>query len=242
MSRLRLCLVSLIMSSLIIGRTPLFSASDSLYNIGFAEFNKLGMLDRQIPLDHPDLEFLDAAIFQATNEIRAQYGLRPFVYDEILHKAARLHTDEMIRSNFFSHTNPYSRKYRTVINRIFYEGGSWDIYSRCGENIVNDFLIRSPGNIIGFTAERRKDSLTYFYMNKNRKEQELSNCTYRELSKQVLNTWMHSKPHKRNILDPKFNVLGCACLIDPSSLNKKTKLPMVKATQDFGGRKKTKIQ
>lgn len=45
-------------------------------------------------------------VFDLVNQIRAENGLEPFVYNETLAGTARAHSQDMIDRNFFSHTNP----------------------------------------------------------------------------------------------------------------------------------------
>jgi len=45
-------------------------------------------------------------VFDLVNQIRAENGLEPFVYNVTLAETARAHSQDMIDRNFFSHTNP----------------------------------------------------------------------------------------------------------------------------------------
>lgn len=45
-------------------------------------------------------------VFDLVNQIRAENGLEPFVYNVTLAQVARAHSQDMIDRNFFSHTNP----------------------------------------------------------------------------------------------------------------------------------------
>ncbi|RME04318.1 MAG: CAP domain-containing protein [Planctomycetota bacterium] len=65
----------------------------------------------------------------ATNEYRMMMGLLPLLLDEPLTKAARKHSDDMRRNNYFSHT---SKDGRTPAQRCAAEGANY--YS--GENIA----------------------------------------------------------------------------------------------------------
>ena len=45
-------------------------------------------------------------VFNLVNQIRAENGLEPFVYNETLAETARAHSQDMIDRNFFDHYNP----------------------------------------------------------------------------------------------------------------------------------------
>jgi uncharacterized protein YkwD len=47
-----------------------------------------------------------ANIFNALNQLRSQNGRQPVKYSNCLDQIAQAHADDMVRRNFFSHTNP----------------------------------------------------------------------------------------------------------------------------------------
>jgi uncharacterized protein YkwD len=53
-----------------------------------------------------DIAILERQILAFTNAERGRYGLRALAGDDILHAIARGHSQDMLRRNFFSHTNP----------------------------------------------------------------------------------------------------------------------------------------
>ena len=48
----------------------------------------------------------EQAVFDLVNQIRAENGLDPFVYNQTLADTARAHSQDMIDRNFVDHTNP----------------------------------------------------------------------------------------------------------------------------------------
>lgn len=85
------------------------------------------------PDGHNTLQ-LKAAVLCLLNEERAERGLRPLKDNKKLRKAARQHTDDMIRRRYFDHTSPDGRsmKDRAVAARYLPRKGAW----RVAENIA----------------------------------------------------------------------------------------------------------
>ncbi len=69
-------------------------------------------------------------IFHSTNAIRAVNGLYAYSYSEAASVAARFHSEDMDRNDYFDHTSPDGTK--------FYErlSGKGISFSACGENIA----------------------------------------------------------------------------------------------------------
>jgi uncharacterized protein YkwD len=99
---------------------------------------------------------LERRVVELTNEVRARHGLRPLRPDAVLWRAARAHSDEMLRLNYFSHYSPDPGQ-RTVSERAaaagcpdlevgenlaFYEGYNLE---NAAQRVVNDWMA-SPGH------------------------------------------------------------------------------------------------
>ncbi len=69
-------------------------------------------------------------IFYVTNAIRAVNGLYAYSYSEDASVAARLHSEDMERNDYFDHTSPDGTKF---YERLSEQGVS---FSACGENIA----------------------------------------------------------------------------------------------------------
>lgn len=69
-------------------------------------------IDEETPAEDAGSEPADTVaayeqeVFDLVNQIRAENGLEPFVYNVTLAETARAHSQDMIDRNFFSHTNP----------------------------------------------------------------------------------------------------------------------------------------
>jgi len=83
-------------------------------------------------IQHP--KKLEELIFQLTNEARRKNGLPALKPDEALSEAARKYSDDLLRRNFFSHTNPEGKGPQ---ERIDEEQPARQAYAyRVGENIA----------------------------------------------------------------------------------------------------------
>ena len=68
-------------------------------------------------------EAVERAVNVWINQARVQRGLKPFLNDEILVRAARGHSQNMTRLNFFDHESPVPQQF-DVTARIVAAGGS----------------------------------------------------------------------------------------------------------------------
>jgi len=76
------------------------------------------------------LKEVERRIYRLTNEERRKKGLPSLDRDEGLVEIARLHTDDMLRRNFFSHVNPDGASPKDRIAPVYS-----NFISRAGENI-----------------------------------------------------------------------------------------------------------
>jgi len=77
-----------------------------------------------------DAETTEIFIFFLANAFRAQHGLPDLFWNEKLEKAARSHSEDMAKRNFFSHTNPDGLEPQDRIAAAGYH------FSACAENIL----------------------------------------------------------------------------------------------------------
>jgi uncharacterized protein YkwD len=76
------------------------------------------------------LKEVEGLVFQLTNEVRSDHHLSPLGRDTSLIDAARAHSDDMLRQNFFSHDNPDGTTPQKRIAPAFSRS-----LARVGENI-----------------------------------------------------------------------------------------------------------
>ena len=84
--------------------------------------------------------------FEQTNIERVKHSLPPFVWDSDLVRMARLHSENMARSNFFSHMTPQGARLRDRARAVGIVQ-----YTVLGENIAYNLGYDDPG---AFAVER----------------------------------------------------------------------------------------
>jgi uncharacterized protein YkwD len=58
--------------------------------------------------------------------------------------------------------------------------------------------------------------------------------TYLEYARLLVNGWMNSPPHRRNLLNPDYKYLGCSARFSKNPF-KARQLPFARSTQNMGG-------
>jgi len=166
-----------------------------------------------------NVELLEAAIFYASNEVRAEQKLPLYDFDPRLQKAARFHSNNMMKYEFVGHTFRKKREYRDPYDRIVAFNGS--DFKGVAENVarVNVLILGKNGQF----SISSKGKLT----DENGKP--LVARTYAQLAHHVLKEWMNSPGHRKNLLD-NYNYLGCGVsAIDYTDEG----LPQLYLTQNF---------
>jgi len=143
------------------------------------------------PLAPSDLSVgVAGLLFQATNQARQGKKLGILADDEILAKAARDHSQDMLKRNYMSHFSPEGK---SVVDRVKkYQG---KVQRSLGENI---HTISSAQGLVDPKA----------------------------VADQMMDDWMHSASHRKNILSQDYSFLGVACASDGQRIF---------CTQVFGG-------
>lgn len=81
-----------------------------------------------------EIEPVEGAIHETTNEVREEHGREPLRYDEGLAEIARFHSRNMAQEDFFRHTDHKNRSHRDRAELFGYTAGS------LGENLYKSGL------------------------------------------------------------------------------------------------------
>ena len=189
-------------------------------------FYSLPDVYKTIDIGQPDYHLLDAAIFHATNEARALENLPPLKYNQALHKAAALHATHMIDLDFHSHYNEQIRYFYFPLDRVREFDKKVPLI---GENIGEYPLMWSRET---YCPERQKNGKFIYFNCKTHKPLEI--YSYIAYAKMAVDKWMNSPPHRKNILSPDFQYMGCAARFSKNPYQER-KLPFARLTQNFGG-------
>jgi len=162
-------------------------------------YDKHEDFSRIIDFENIDYQLLHASIFYATNKIREKKRLDILTYHPLLEESAQMHSRDMVEQDFFAHINPKKKSRKTPEDRLELVGAS-NPYP--AENIATEFglqytsgkdvYIKAPGV---FTLTPEGDPIPPH--------------TYYSLGKKVVDEWMNSPPHRKNILRKDALQLGC---------------------------------
>ncbi|HPZ09687.1 MAG TPA: CAP domain-containing protein [Candidatus Eremiobacteraeota bacterium] len=211
--------------------------SDSMYlQYNYSSFTTYNPANQMIDFKNIDYELLCAAIFYASNKERVTatssspnpggnpLNLPAFQYSQYLKYSAQMHAYDMVKNNFFSHENPYDKTKTTPFDRMglcYVTGGIR------AENIAIAFGIAYyEGNQFYPPSKSNPAFLD------SKTKQPIPNHTYNSFAKELLNGWMHSPSHKKNILNKYLIYLGCGAGFynDAESYG----MPKFKCVQNFG--------
>jgi uncharacterized protein YkwD len=178
-----------------------------LYALSPAQFFKRPEADARIKKDSVDIPLLEAAIFQATNQERLDLKLPLFKHSWTLNLAARKHSQEMSDLQFFDHFSPTAANH-TLGDRLKNVGLP---NVNCGENLAvlpamemgsgSRIITDNPDGTQTLTDEKTGQRIDYY--------------TYAELARTVADQWMHSPPHRANIVNPQYHFLGVGAVRGP---------------------------
>lgn len=203
---------------------------DDYKNFTHKTFRKNKLFTEKIDFDHIDYPRAHAAIFFVTNEIREQRNLPTFEFNLNLEITAWNHSKAMAEQNFFAHINPKDKKRREPNDRAKIAG------------ITNPYLAENVAETPGLQYKSGeevyildKENALFSYEDNGTP---ISEHTYLSFAEMVVDQWMHSKPHKKNILAKEGLELGCGIYLfrDKRFFN----MPTFKATQNFQWYEKVK--
>ncbi|HET7324732.1 MAG TPA: CAP domain-containing protein, partial [Halococcus sp.] len=157
-------------------------------------------------LNGTHLEYL---VHREVNEERREHGQSILEFDTDLRAVARYHSADMAHQNYFAHTGPNGEtltdRYRKFGYRCRVQVRTFR-YATGGENILYTY----------YDAPVRMGNKTVHY------------DTPKELARGVVNGWMNSTPHRKNLLKPYWEHEAIGIYIE--EVNGQTR---VYATQDF---------
>ncbi len=197
------------------------SGQEPYNSLNLSNFSKYEPFHQEIDINNFNAELLECAIFFLTNEIRVKNNLPELEFHPLLQKTAKIHSDQMAGLNFFSHTNPKSKKLREPEDRAKVAGV---INPKIAENIIEGFILEYNSGDKVISPARG------VFLNEKTREG-LQVRTYFSLAENLLDLWMHSKGHRANILAKNALELGCGVTF--YTMDNFNSMPAVKATQIF---------
>ena len=165
-------------------------------------------LARHIEPGGVDQWLFSEAVLHEVNDIRCDRGLAPLSYDEALTRAAAYHSGDMVTRDFLAHESPVTGR-RTPRDRVAQVGAD---YSRIAENVARTSLYAFDGRDFYIRDQGDCD------FSRTPEGPAIPRRTYAAAAERVVEGWMESRGHRRNILDPEVahHGAGAAVRRDPA--------------------------
>ncbi len=199
--------------------------ADTAYAIHTPIFNAHEAAQARVaPFGMVDYHLLNACIVYHTNAYRVKMKKQPLKFSKALRNAAAFHALQMNERNFYNHMNNGVKQMKTPQLRIKYFNYEGEYV---GENITKTFAINYKE---GQPYDKRENTFYYTIG----KQDTVPCLSYDELAAHIVDSWIKSPPHKKNMLDVNYTHIGCAAIIEAKSLTGRN-MPNVFAVQNFGG-------
>ncbi len=195
---------------------------ESYADYTWESFQQLEAIHQPIDLASPDLSLLNAAVFFVTNRERLERGKPPLTFSPQLRDCADHQARAMARHDFVSHFNPYEARYRTLDRRSSAYGTEAH-----AENVASNFLHAYRSNTFYTPIPGRP-----FYQYLDFDDRPIPILTYLQFAESLLDDWMGSAGHRRNILFPELQFLGCAIRL-PEGAGRSRDMPLAFCVQNF---------
>lgn len=153
-------------------------------------------------IDNPKL---NAAIFHATNEARKANGVAPVQHSDVLQTAAQSYAERSADKRFLAHQDPTSESLKSPRQRVAAAGG---------ENpMIAENLATTPGLKIKSGEKLYIKDQSNFEFTRQPGGEVIGRHTYASFARNVVEQWMNSPGHRKNLLSKDAVELGCGTAI-----------------------------
>ena len=169
-----------------------------------SEFRDRPELGKPIDFENIDNALLDAAVFHETNLRRDGHELPPLGFKPELREAARIQSAAMMRGRMISHRNP-DPELETLSDRL----DQLEVQGRYfAENVAMVFGVQYESGEPFFSREEGDELI----LSKKPEGPPIPPHTYQSFAESLLDSWMESPGHRKNILSTKPELLGASCV------------------------------
>lgn len=208
-------------------QTPAESSStgkaDELYdNVTPAAFAGREDVRQAIDPENFDADLISAAIFHRTNAVRMEQGLKQLEYSAQAAKAARQHSKAMARGDYLSHGTPNRKMNLSPYERLQKQGLTPQFSA---ENIAFEFLLRYQSGKPFFTRQVKGETVFSY----EPEGKPLQAHSYASFAHDIVEQWMKSAPHRKNLLSTEPTDLGVGAALSP----RKGAFDQIYSVQDF---------
>ncbi len=174
-------------------------------------FEHLPKAGQPIDFSSVNEDLLSAAVFHETNRRREQNKLSALRYEPKAQAAAKIQAQAMAAGQFVSHENNLPGK-KTLLDRARSVGLKPHLIA---ENVASCFGLRYKSGTPFY--KRHENGQTVASATPDGPP--LPRHTYLSFAKALLDEWMHSPEHRKNILQPAAQFLGCSCRLPKENKN-----------------------
>ncbi len=137
----------------------------------------------------------EKALFDKVNALRKADKKNPYIFNQMLHKAAKDHADYLVKTGKLTHEQD-NLESKTVYNRVrkYVKTTRFAV----GENLARTFVLKPSLNY----NESGKASMSTAY-------------TYEEAVNYMFNAWLQSAFHKKNMLSDKYSIAAISAEYNP---------------------------
>lgn len=180
--------------------------AERLHEMDPGKFRELAEAGDGIDFKHIDQHLLAAAVFHETNRRRIENDLDPLGYKHGLREAARIQASGMRREEMISHQHPDESK-ETLSDRLALLGIKGRYFA---ENVAMTFGIEYESGEPLYP--RQEDGVRI--LSDQPDGAPIPPHTYLSFAEALLDTWMNSPGHRKNIVATEPRLLGTSCLHD----------------------------
>ena len=160
--------------------------------------------------DAPDLDLraLEAALHRRINAVRTRHGVRTLRRSHNLDRLARLHSADMARQGFFGHENPRGEQINDRARRLGMD---------CEVDLGDGRLLRGFGENL-FSLHRYTSYRDVYAQRAGESVQVGRQYAWRRpegIVRTVVDGWMNSPGHRKNILHPHYRAEGLRVVPGP---------------------------
>ncbi len=167
--------------------------------------------------------FLEDHILYFTDRQRQRRGMAALTVDPRIRTAARTHSQNMARLQFFSHDSPVPSS-RTLEDRMTNAGIKLN-NSMFAENLGVDFFLKIAD--VPFYQKREHGRIVYYHAKTNAP---IPYQSYSEFAAKMVDSLMASPHHRENILNGHYTTIGIG-----AAAGKYREMEAVYITQNFWG-------
>lgn len=169
-----------------------------------------GAGDQRIDTLQIDFPLLAAAVLAESNRRRRAHQRTPLDRLPVLEAVSTMHAEDMVRHRFFNHVNPVEPSKRTVADRLALA------------SLVGSFHAENIARIFALQVKLRSDRSDLYQMTVYPLDvpgqfsltpdgPAIPFHTYITFARELVQSWMDSPAHRRNLLTRQARYLGCGC-------------------------------